>query len=190
MFNENLVIPKILQGDMQAFGQLVEEYKQLVFYVTDKLISDKAAVEDISQEVFIKVFKKLASFDYRSRLSTWIASIAYRTALNYLRDHRKGVVTDLGPPAENFYFTEETPEMLLTKKDAAAYLNRLVAQLPLTYRTVLTLFHLNEFSYQEIAAVMDIPEGTVKNYLFRARKLLAAKLKLYLNPDEYGRSFR
>lgn len=184
MFNEKEVIPRILNGDLQAFELLVKQYQQLVFYIVDRLIRNTADKEDISQEVFIKVYGSLGSFEFKSKLSTWIARIAYRTALNYVRDHQHNNRVHFEAEMEDVYFTHETPERLSEKKDIAAYVNRLIGEMPVQYKSLLTLYHLNEFSYQEIEQITGMPEGTVKNYLFRARKLLKNKLKSVLQ-DEY-----
>ncbi|MES2276188.1 MAG: sigma-70 family RNA polymerase sigma factor [Bacteroidota bacterium] len=83
----------------------------------------------------------------------------------------------------HYHFTNDNPEVLLTKKDAAKYIEQLVLQLPEKYRTVITLFHLSEFSYEEIGEITGMPEGTIKNYLFRARKILKEKIEIHLKGD-------
>jgi len=186
MFNEKEVISRILNGDLQAFELLVKQYEQLVFYIVNKLVKEKSDTEDISQEVFIKVYEHLGNFAFKSRLSTWIASIAYRTALNHIRDSKKDRITHPEEDIANFYFTTETPERLSEQKDINAYINRLIDEMPIQYKSVLTLYHMNELSYLEIEQITGMPEGTVKNYLFRARKLLKDKLKSCLK-DEYLR---
>ncbi|MEO5563155.1 MAG: RNA polymerase sigma factor [Chitinophagaceae bacterium] len=186
MFNEKEDIPRILNGDLKVFGSLVKQYQQLVFYVVDKLIKGKDDKEDVSQEVFIKVYKNLDSFKFKSKLSTWIASIAYRTAINYIRDHVKGREVQYEKEVEDFYFTSVNPGKLSEKKDIAAYIHSLIGEMPIQYKSVLTLYHLNEFSYEEIEQITGMPEGTVKSYLFRARKLLKDKLKPYFK-DEYSK---
>lgn len=183
MFKEEEVIPKILKGDLQAFSLLVKQYEQLVFYVINRLVNHTEDKEDICQEVFIKVHKNLKSFAFKSKLSTWIARIAYLTSVNYLRDHKKAVLSDYPDNLDDIYFTDENPEQLLTKKDINEYLNKLINKLPLHYKTVITLYHLNEFSYNEIEEITGMPEGTVKSYLFRARKLLKEKLETYLKNE-------
>lgn len=183
MFNEREHIDRILSGDLQAFGSLVKQYQQLVFYVIDKLIRNNEDKKDVSQEVFIKVHKNLRSFNYQSKLSTWIASIAYRTALNYIRDHAKGREVEYQKDIEDFQFADPDPGKLSEKKDISAYISRLMEEMPVQYKTVLTLYHLNEFSYDEIAQITGMPEGTVKSYLFRARKLLKDKLKPYIKDE-------
>lgn len=180
MFNEQEVVTKILNGDMRAFELLVKRYEKLVFYVIHRLVKDEHAAEDICQEVFVKVHKSLVRFSFQSKLSTWIAKIAYLTAINYVRKYNREKASEYPDGLENYHFTTDTPEQLLTKKDTANYVERLIMQLPEKYRTVLTLYHLNEFSGPEIEEITGMPEGTVKNYLFRARKLLKEKLELYL----------
>ncbi|MFB9844427.1 RNA polymerase sigma factor [Mucilaginibacter ginsenosidivorans] len=183
MFNEREVITRVLGGDVRAFELLVKQYEKLVFYVIHRLVKDKHAAEDICQEVFIKVHKSLVRFSFQSKLSTWIARIAYLTAINYVKKYNRERAWDYLEDIENYHFTTDTPQNLLEKKDMANYIEQLIMQLPERYRTVLTLYHLNEFSGPEIEEIIGMPEGTVKNYLFRARKLLKEKLELYLKHE-------
>jgi len=140
-------------------------------------------MEDICQEVFIKVHKSLGSFQFQSKLSTWIARIAYLTAVNHVRKYKNELITDYPDGFESFHFTNDNPEVLLTQKDTSAYINQLIAQLPVQYRTVLTLYHLNEFSCAEIEEITGMPEGTVKSNLFRARKMLKEKIQTDLKNE-------
>jgi RNA polymerase sigma factor (sigma-70 family) len=179
MFEEKLVISKALQGDMRAFELLVKQYEKLVSFVVYRLIKNKEDVEDVCQDVFIKVHRNLAQFDFKSKLGTWIASIAYRTAINHLKKYRQRQPTanlDTLDNLDELHFTRENPGDLLSKKDALAHLERLIAQLPEKYRVVVTLYHLKEFSYAEIGEITGLPEGTVKTHLFRARQLLKETL--------------
>ncbi|MBS1532877.1 MAG: sigma-70 family RNA polymerase sigma factor [Bacteroidetes bacterium] len=180
MFNEKEVVTRVLNGDMRAFESLVKQYEKLVFYIIHRLVKDEHAAEDICQEVFIKVHQSLVRFSFQSKLSTWIARISYLTAINYVRKYNREKAAEYPGDLENYHFTTESPEQLLTKKDTANYVERLIMQLPEKYRTVLTLYHLNEFSGPEIKEITGMPEGTVKSYLFRARKLLKEKLEVYL----------
>lgn len=184
MFDERNAIALISSGNLKAFEQLVKQYEQLVFYMVSKMISDEADKADVCQEVFIKVYKQIGKFKFESKLSTWIARIAYHTTLNYIRDQKKDRFSDYSVDIENIHFTTETPEQLLNKKEVASYIHQLVNQLPLQLRTVLTLYHLSEFSYQEIEQITGMPEGTVKSYLFRARKLLKEKIEMYLKNEQ------
>lgn len=183
MIDEKELLPRILHGDLKAFEVLVKQYQGLVFHVVNRIINTKEDKEDICQEVFMKVHQHLHRFEYKSRLSTWIARIAYVTAINYGKKHNSSNTVAHPADIENYSFAEDHPGQQLDKKDVTAYINRLIAQMPEQYRTVLTLFHLNEFSYQEIEEITGMPEGTVKSYLFRGRKLLKEKLSVYLKNE-------
>jgi RNA polymerase sigma factor (sigma-70 family) len=183
MFNERQVVSNILKGDMHAFELLVKQYERLVFHVINRLVREKEDKEDVCQEVFIKVHKSLKDFKFESKLSTWIARITYFTAINHLKKNKNEQMADISDDMENYHFTNDNPEQLLTKKEISTYIDQLIAQLPEKYRTVLTLYHLNEFSCLEIEEITGMPEGTIKNYLFRARKLLKEKIQVYLKSE-------
>jgi RNA polymerase sigma factor (sigma-70 family) len=183
MFNEEEVVNKILSGNLLAFNVLVKQYEKLVFHVVNRMVNDEQDKEDVCQEVFIKVHKSLNTFQFKSKLSTWIARIAYLTAINYLKRYRKHAMQDYPEGLDNYYFTNDDPAQLLHKKDVSAYVNHLIGQMPEQYRVLITLFHLDEFSYQEIEDITGMPEGTVKSYLFRARKILKERLEIYLSRE-------
>jgi len=183
MFNERDIVTKVLKGDTRAFELLVKQYERLVFHVIRRLITEQEDIEDICQEVFIKVHKGLFRFNFQSKLSTWIAQVTYFTAVNYLKKYKNKQVDSYPDDIENYHFTNDNPEQLLTKKEAANYIEELIMQLPEKYKTVITLYHLNEFSCEEIGEITGMPEGTIKNYLFRARKLLKEKLEVYLKKE-------
>jgi RNA polymerase sigma-70 factor (ECF subfamily) len=183
MFNEQEDIPKILKGDLGVFELLVKQYERLVYTVVSRVLNQQEDIEDVCQEVFIKVHRSLRNFKFASRLSTWIARIAYLSSINYLKKYKKLNTAFSPDDLEQVHFTEENPETAAFSKDASAYINRLMNELPEVYRTVLTLYHLQEFSYQEIAAITGMPEGTVKSYLFRARKMMKEKLVAYLKKE-------
>jgi len=183
MFNERQVVSRILQGDIRAFELLVKQYERLVFYVINRLVNDTEDKEDICQEVFIKIHKSLPRFEFQSKLSTWIARIAYLTAINHLKKYKNNKQNQSPDNIENFHFTSDDPETLLTKKEITVYMDKLIKQMPDSYKTVLTLYHLNEFTCPEIEEITGMPEGTVKSHLFRARRLLKEKLQAYLKND-------
>jgi RNA polymerase sigma factor (sigma-70 family) len=177
MFNEEEIVSRILKGDFRAFELLVKQYEKLVFFVVNRLVQHLQDKEDICQEVFIKVHQSLSKFKFQSKLSTWVARIAYLTAVDHVKKSKAKRLTDYPENIENYHFTNDSPEAELVKKDTAAYVNLLITQMPLQYRTVLTLYHLNEFTCPEIEQITGIPEGTVKSYLFRARKILKEKVE-------------
>ena len=183
MFDEKEIISRILKEDLRAFELLVKQYEKLVFHVVGRMVREEQDKEDVSQEVFIKIHKNLRTFQFKSKLSTWIARIAYLTAINYLKKYKKMSSTELLDDLENYHYTRESPDAVTEKKEISNYVNRLIEMMPEQYRIVITLYHLNEFSYQEIEDITGMPEGTIKSYLFRGRKLLKEKLEVYLKKE-------
>ena len=138
-------------------------------------------LEDVCQEVFLKVYQNLGKYRSECKLSTWIATIAYNTSINYLRKFKKGdtISSDELPFASNI--SDNNKAIDFERTDLHQYVRIQIDLLPVQYRTVLTLFHLEEFSYQEIEQITGMPEGTVKSYLFRAKALLKEKLKFVVD---------
>lgn len=180
------LVQQVLNGNNNAFRFLVSKYQGLVMHVVGRIVQQSDELEDICQEVFIKVFKTLKRFRGDSKLSTWIATIAYNTAITHIRKQkRRGEVS-----------YSEKPALIEMKKDAGLnqhiveteeakkYLLQLIETLPVNYRTVLTLFHLEEFSYKEIEEITGMPEGTIKSYLSRARKILKGKIEKVVRVEE------
>lgn len=184
MLDERELIGKVLAGSLGAFEALIRRYERLVYAVVQRMVYAEADVEDISQEVFIKVHRHLPRFRFQSKLSTWIAQIAYTTALNHLKRRRQDRQQVGLESAAQLAALHEPPAW--ETQDLHAHVHRLIGELPVPYRTVLTLYHLEEFSYEEIGAVTGMPAGTVKSYLFRARKLLKAKLEPFINPESHA----
>jgi RNA polymerase sigma-70 factor (ECF subfamily) len=180
MLTDRQVVNLILGGDMHAFRTLVEMTEGLVAQIVYKLISNEEDRKDVAQDIYLKVYRHLTGFKFQSKLSTWVGQIAYNSCLNRLlkkqlpvyyppvRDADEGDV-DLRFAA--FRATDETDSVLLQKE-----LNRLlqteIERLPPLYQTLIGLYHQEELPYLEIARITGLPEGTVKSYLFRARKQL------------------
>lgn len=185
MIDDRTLVSRVLSGDMQAYVQLIKQHERLVAHMIRRLVRREQDCEELCQDVFIRVYEKLGEFTFKSKLSTWIATIAYRHAVNHLRRERMRW-TDI-PDERTFtksLIDESNPETVAAEKDLDALVLKLIAQLPPQYRVVLTLYHVNEMNYSEIGAVTNMPEGTVKNYLFRARKLLKEKLCKHLDKED------
>ena len=175
--NEAELIDQILNGNLNAFTFLVNRYQKLVLHISGRIIQRQEDLEDLCQEIFLKVYQNLKKYRFECKLSTWIATIAYNTSINYLRKHRKE--DKVNSPDQPIY--EKISEFGYDdyeKADLYRYVRQQIDSLPVQYRTVLTLFHLEEFSYREIEQITEMPEGTVKNYLFRAKALLKERLIL------------
>ena len=164
-----VLVEKVIAGDRKAMTVLIDQYKRLVFHTVARLIDNEQDREELCQDIFVRVFQNLNTFGFQSRLSTWIATIAYMTSVNYLKKIKKQISEE---NLDQIAFRVGSHDSTVEDKDYADFINQLIMQMPENYRIVLTLYHLDGFSYPEIVEITDMPEGTVKNYLFRARQKL------------------
>ncbi len=151
------------------------------------MISNSYDVEEISQIVFIKVYKNLCSFRFDSKFSTWISTITYNETVIYLKKkYKERIINPVNKYAETDLIIdgEDQPDEALYKTERAVLLKDLTSKLKHPYNLILSLYHWQNMSYKEIGVILHMPEGTVKSYLFRGRKLLKEKmLKIYI-PEE------
>lgn len=183
-----MLVKKVLSGDTDSFKAIVNNTEALVTQIIFKMIQNSEDRRDIAQDIYLKAFQKLGSFKFQSKLSTWIAQIAYNSCLNYL-EKKKLVLPDnnnehhepgdevLATLSNSIDLYNETEE-LMRKKQLSAILKNEIDKLSPVYKTLITLYHNEELSYTTIAEITALPEGTVKNYLFRARKTLRDNLLL------------
>ncbi|MBD3169906.1 MAG: sigma-70 family RNA polymerase sigma factor [candidate division Zixibacteria bacterium] len=177
--NEKDLVENILGGNKESFRVFIEQYQKLVSHVVFRMISGDADREDICQDVFVKVYLNLKNFRYDSKLSTWVAKIAYNTALNYL-DKKKlplyGDFSDEERKVEEAIAENTTPEDYAGEREISRKVVEEIDAMPVIYGTILSLYHLEEMSYREIGDIMKLPDGTVKSYLYRARRMLKERL--------------
>jgi RNA polymerase sigma-70 factor (ECF subfamily) len=177
MIEDQALVSKVLNGDMQAFRLLITQHERLVAHMIGRLVKHDGEREELCQDVFLRVYDKLAEFSFQSKLSTWIATIAYRYAINHLRKKRI-ILSDI-PEEASFtknFIEVQNPESIISDRDMNEYILKLIDKLPSQYKTILLLYHVENMNYLEIEKITGMPEGTVKNYLFRARKLLKDKV--------------
>ena len=179
---DNELISRILSGNMNAFTFLVNRYRKLVVHITGRLIQRQDEIEDVSQEVFLKVYQNLGKYRNECKLSTWIATIAYNVSINYLRKFKKTELTSQDDSAILRSLTD-FKNTDYEQIDLHRYIRDQIELLPVQYRSVITLFHLEEFSYQEIEQITGMPEGTVKSHLFRAKAILKERLKFVVDEN-------
>ncbi|HZO21210.1 MAG TPA: sigma-70 family RNA polymerase sigma factor [Steroidobacteraceae bacterium] len=154
----------------EALAVVVRQLRRKVFGLAYSYLHNRDAAEDVAQEVFIKVWRALPAFDGRAALSTWVYAIARNASLSALRMRRPQVsLSDSAVAAQIDSASAATADE--AQLDAAA-LRRLVEQLPLKQRQVVTLFYMQEQSHEEVAAMLAMPVGTVKTLLHRARDRL------------------
>jgi RNA polymerase sigma-70 factor (ECF subfamily) len=171
---EEKIIARVKSGDDDAFAHLVESYKNKVFSLAYRILFSWQEAEDVSQEAFIKVYRRLNSFDpKRAGFSTWLYRITYNLCVDYLRKRKYQTTLEEDFAAED----AKGPEQKAIESEQSQKLLEAVSSLSEEYRTPLMLFHFHGLSYQEICEVLDVPMSIVKNRLFRARKILKQMLE-------------
>jgi len=186
MIDDKGLVSQVISGDRQAFRMLIKQHERLVSHMIARLIDNQEDREELCQDVFLKVYEKLGEFTFQSKLSTWIATIAYRHGINHLRK-RKIDIHEL-PAEENHkeqFISNENVEENFSDQQLDSMVMSLIDQLPPQYKAILTLYHVQAMSYPEIVEITGLPEGTVKNYLFRARHLLKEKVKKHLGKETW-----
>lgn len=184
MNSDKALVEAVLDGNRQALRDFIKRHERLVSHMVARLVDDKSDREEVCQDIFMKAYEKLGDFNFQSKLSTWVATIAYRHAVNHLRK-RKMKWADL--PDEDADWNFISPEDLsatVEDEDMEAIIKNNIERLPPQYKIVLTLYHVDGMNYQEIGVATAMPEGTVKNYLFRARHILKESVKQYLGQEE------
>ena len=166
---------------MSAFDALCTAYDKKVVNIAYSLLSDREDALDAAQEVFVRIYKSIASFRGDSSLSTWIFRITRNVCSDFLRK-RKGFVKSLDEeeddePKLEIPDEKNAPHTDYEKKERVYVVREAISELDEHQRTVLTLFDLNGLSYEEIAEITHVPVGTVKSRLYRAREALRKKLE-------------
>jgi len=179
------IIESCLLGNTQTFSRLIENYKNMVYSLAYRMSNNPHESEDISQEAFLRAFQSLARFNPSYKFSTWL----YQITLNIIRDKSKRKEIDyvsLDAPIEtgdSEYYLQpadltNNPEEIITRQENTQVIQKAIRSLPLKYREVIVLRHLQDLSYIEIANILKLPTGTVKVRLYRAREQLR---KILLN---------
>ena len=180
------LIQRCLKGDQVAWDQIVKQYWRKVFNVAYKFVGKHDEAEDLTQEIFLKIFKSLDTFDRRANFQTWLISISRNLCIDHYRSVRKERETiDRDVDANELTPTshEPGPVAALEQRDRVTLLRRALAELPETLRTAVMMRDIRELSYQEIADQLRLPEGTVKSRINRGRTELARQIRKLRGED-------
>ena len=185
------LVERVHQGDKRAFDLLVLKYQHKIFGLISRYIKDSDEVQDVAQEAFVKAYRALPKFRGDSAFYTWLYRIAINTAKNYL------VARNRRPPgsdvdvADAEYFEGpsalkevETPENRLYGEELKNVVQDAIKTLPEDLRAALTLREFDGLSYEDIAAVMDCPVGTVRSRIFRAREAVDSRVRAQVSGEE------
>jgi RNA polymerase sigma-70 factor (ECF subfamily) len=175
------LIQRCLAGDQLAWEAIVRQYRRKVFNVAYKFVGRHDEAEDLTQDIFLKVFKSLDTFDRRANFQTWLISVSRNLCIDHYRSVRKERETidrdvdstEVTPPSVG------TPSQIaaLEQRDRVELLREAMAALPATLRTAVLMRDIQECSYHEIARALKLPEGTVKSRINRGRTELARQIR-------------
>jgi RNA polymerase sigma-70 factor (ECF subfamily) len=193
IYKDALLVERLRQGEDSAFEELLLGYQDAVYNLTYRLLNHPVDAQDVTQEVFLKVFRSLGSFQGKSTLKTWIYRIAIHESYNHRRwfgRHKKGEVSlaegddharDL---AEILPGSSRSPFDLASDSELRAHIEEGLAKINPVFRTAVILRDIEDLSYEEIADVLQISQGTVKSRILRGRDALRRELEARLAPPE------
>ncbi|MDG5799112.1 sigma-70 family RNA polymerase sigma factor [Marinilabiliaceae bacterium ANBcel2] len=179
------MVSRAVKGEQQAYADLMAKYRDAIYFMLLKMINNKTDAEDLTIEAFGKAFKNLAQYSPNYAFSTWLFKIASNNCIDFIRKKKNNHVSIDGSYSEekenepSVHLKDNTPdpEEFLIRSQKAVLMRTVVKKLKPRYRTLIELRYFNEFSYEEISEELDLPLGTVKAQLFRARELLFNTLK-------------
>lgn len=186
MINQtSVLINQALEGDQKAYSEIVNQYQEKIFNFVYRMVKDRPLAEDITQETFIKAFRALSSFNSEYAFSTWLFKIAANNCIDHFRKKKLktySLDTPISAKEGDIHrdypdTTNHGPEDGILSQEKRLQIKSAISSLPKKYRDAILLRHTQDKSYEEIAEELDIPLGTVKVRIFRAREMLKKKLR-------------
>jgi RNA polymerase sigma-70 factor (ECF subfamily) len=170
------LIERARAGDQAAFSEIVARYQVAIYNLCYRMLGQSQDAEDAAQEVFLRIYRQLHSYEPRHRFSTWVLAIASHYCIDQLRKRRLRLVQldSIVPFARS---RQPQPDEMAERREARDHVQTTLQRLPEKYRLILLLRYWYDLSYSEIAATVTLPENTVKTRLHRARQMMATLLK-------------
>jgi RNA polymerase sigma-70 factor (ECF subfamily) len=177
-----ILVEQAVNGDQKAYAELMERYRDAIYFMLLKMVNNKSDAEDLTIEAFGKAFKSIQQYTPNYAFSTWLFKIATNNCIDFIRKRKANIVSIDQPsqdvdgvsssPATNLLSGGLDPEETLIKEQNIILVKTVVSKLKPRYRKLIELRYFKEYSYEEIADELSLPLGTVKAQLFRARELL------------------
>lgn len=173
--SETVLIHRAQRGDHDAFAALVEEHQRYIYNLAFRVVKDENEALDLTQEAFVRAWTALPNFKGHSQFRTWLYRIVTNLCYNRLPNLRRSL-NDLGDDVMEDIPNLDSPAFQLESNETREYLHRAIEHLDENYRLLITLRYQNELSYEEIALTLNLPLGTVKTGIFRAKEQLRRSL--------------
>lgn len=177
---DHTLLKRSQQGDLSAYGQLIERYQKSVFNTCYRVMGTPQDAEDLAQDTFIRAYKRLHTFDLKKEFGPWVRTVGVNLCLNALQKKGNNQLAIDEQPENRKSKNAKTPEEILQQNEQANNIRRAIFELPAKHRAVIELRHYQAMSYAEIARTLKLPLSDVKSYLYRARQMLAQKLREYV----------
>jgi RNA polymerase sigma factor (sigma-70 family) len=188
--NDFYLVVRARKGDQKAYADLMHRYKDSIYFMVLKMVNNKEDAMDLTVETFAKAFEKLEKYQPEYAFSTWLFRVATNNCIDFIRKKKLNTQSIHGMMDEDgdekplqIKSDNLNPEETSIKKQQTEELKLLIDSLPIRYRNLITLRYFDELSYEEIAKQLDLPLGTVKAQLFRARYLLGNIINRYNKDD-------
>ena len=181
------LIQRCLRGDELAWDAIVQQYRRKVFNVAYKFVGRHEEAEDLTQDIFLKIFKSLGTFDRRANFQTWLISVSRNLCIDHyrsVRQERQTIDHQVDPNELSPVAHEPGPIAALKQQDRVVLLRDALAALPESLRKAVLMRDIQELTYQEIALRLHLPEGTVKSRINRGRTELARQIRR-IRGDDY-----
>ncbi|HJN06902.1 MAG TPA: RNA polymerase sigma factor [Bacteroidales bacterium] len=176
--DENILIPKILAGDVQSFEEIVKRYNMMVYTLAYRVLKNREEDEELAQDVFLKVYSSLDSFNMKSKLSTWIYRITYNASINKYKSQKRKVDTIEIDDFVEFNISDlSDAQHDIHIKEKRKIINNSILKLPETDRIIITLYYYEELQIKEISEIVGLSTHNVKIKLHRSRQKLYVELK-------------
>lgn len=180
------IIEKVLKGNIDAFSELIDKYEKMIYNLAYRIFNNTSDAEDMTQEVFIKIYKNLYKCEGKQSIKTWVYTIAYNTCIDEIRKRKgkNGISIDMEIEGEENNFSldiasnEPTPENALMQKEGLLEIEQAINSLNEVNKALIFLRDIKGFSYNEISEIMNLNIGTVKSKINRARNTLKNILKI------------
>lgn len=183
--SDKAIIEEVLKGNQKAYRTLVERYQNYVFTISMNVLKSREEAEEAAQDVFVKVYKMLRSFEGKSKFSTWLYTVTYRTALDYQKK-KKFKIQSIDSESSILQIKDTltpNPEKNMQQEDLQEKLKQAIRQLKPADASIITLFYLHEKSVQEVAQIMELTVSNVKTKLHRLREVLRRQLEKQLKSE-------
>lgn len=171
---DNALVERVLEGDVESYRAIVERHQGRIFYLGVKFLHRPEDAEDFAQEVFIRAYEKLSTFQGGVPFAAWLYRIAFNLAVNRYHLKKRGFLEV--PMADTVADRTDSPEQRLFRQELIERVRAVLQKIPEIYHVVVKMHFFDGLSYPEISRIMEVPVNTIKSYIFRAKQLIRKKV--------------